>query len=330
MSIYIINECTDPRFNLALEEYALKGLDFDGNCIILWQNRPSIIIGRHQNTLEEINLDYVNEKGIFVVRRMSGGGAVYHDLGNLNFTFIIKDVENTLYDFKRYTLPVIEALKKMGVKAEFNSRNDLTIGGSKFSGNAQHIYKNKLLHHGAILFDTDLNVLQNALKVSADKIISKGIKSVRSRVTNISQHLPEPATIKQFRDLLLKCLIESETDIKEYILNEKDVDAVETLKRDKYSTWEWNFGESPSFNFKNSKRFGGGKVEVFLDVKRGGIIKSCRIFGDFLGAYDISPVEDILKNIRYDYESMKNALSSTDINRYFGNISLEEILSCFF
>lgn len=330
MTVYINSSSTDPRFNITLEEYALKNLDSQGNCIILYQNRPSIIIGKHQNTIEEINLDYVNENNIFVVRRISGGGAVYHDLGNLNFSFHIKDEPNTLYDFKRYTRPVIDALKKMGVNAEFNSRNDLTIDGRKFSGNAQHIYKNKLLHHGTLLFDTDLDVLQYALNVSKDKIISKGIKSVRSRVTNISEHLPQPISIEEFRSLLLQSFIENEKDIQEYVLTEQDLAGIERLKEEKYGTWEWNFGESPSFNYKNSRRFDGGKIEVLLDVERGGTIKSCRIFGDFLGADDVSFVEEKLKDVRYEKEDIKRVLSSIDISRYFGSISLDEIISCFF
>lgn len=330
MSIYITNECTDPRYNLALEEYALKNLDSEGNCIILWQNRPSIIIGKHQNTIEEINQDYIRENNIFVVRRISGGGAVYHDLGNLNFTFLIKDQPNTLYDFKRYTQPVIDALRKMGVNAEFNSRNDLTIDGKKFSGNAQHIHKGKLLHHGTLLFDSNLDILQDALNVSQDKIMSKGIKSVRSRVTNIKEHLPKPFSIKEFQSMLLQSLIENEEGIHEYLLNEQELADIEALKNEKYSAWEWNYGESPSFNFKNWKRFDGGKVEVLLDVERGGIIKNCKIFGDFLGADDVSFVENSMKNVKYDYEAIKAVLSSLDIQRYFGSVNMEEVLSCFF
>jgi len=328
--IYINNECNDPRYNLALEEYLLKNLDSEGNCIMLWQNKPSIIIGKHQNTLEEINLDYVRENNIFVVRRITGGGAVYHDLGNLNFSFIIKDQQNTLYDFKKYTQPIIDALKSMGVNAEFNSRNDLTIDGKKFSGNAQNIFKNKLLHHGTLLFNSDLDVLQHALNVKADKIVSKGIKSVRSRVTNIAEHLPHPVSIGEFKDMLLKYLIKSEKDIHEYVLTDKDKEAVNKLKAEKYDTWEWNYGESPSFNFKNSKRFDGGKVEVLLDVSRGGLIQNCKIYGDFLGADDVSHVENKLKNARYDYETIKKILSEVDINRYFGSVNAEEVLSCFF
>jgi len=328
--IYIKNECNNPHYNLALEEYVLKNLGSYGNCILLWQNCPSIIIGKHQNTLEEINLNYVRENNINVVRRISGGGAVYHDLGNLNFTFIIRGSENTLYDFKRYTLPVIKALKKMGVSAEFNSRNDLTIEGKKFSGNAQHIYKGNLLHHGTLLFDSELDVLQDALNVDADKILSKGIKSIRSRVTNISEHLPKPITIKEFESLLLRCLIKNEKDIQEYVLDENDLQAVDNLVKDKYSTWDWNFGESPSFNSKNSKRFEAGKVQVLLDVQRGGVIENCKIFGDFLGGYDVSFVEEMLKGKKYDYDTVKSTLSEIDIQRYFGGVSLEEILSCFF
>jgi lipoate-protein ligase A len=328
--IYINNKSTHPYFNIALEEYVLKTLEYEGNCIILYINSPSVIIGKHQNTIEEVNQEYIEKNNIFVVRRMSGGGAVYHDLGNLNFTFIIKNMENTLYDFKRYTQPVIDALAGMGVKAEFNSRNDLTIDGRKFSGNAQHIYRNKLLHHGTLLFDSTLDIFQDVLKVSTDKIVSKGIKSVRSRVTNISEYLPEPISIGEFREALLKSFIEREKDIQEYVLTDKDIDAVNELVKNKYSTWNWNYGESPAFNFKNSSRFDGGKVEVLLDVERGGRIKNCRIYGDFLGSDDVSKVEEALRGVKYERAEVEGVLAGMDINRYFGSIDLEEVMSCMF
>jgi lipoate-protein ligase A len=275
-------------------------------------------------------MEYIKKNDISVVRRLSGGGAVYHDLGNLNFTFIIKDKENSIYDFKKYSLPVIDALKKMGVTAEFNSRNDLVIDGRKFSGNAQYVHKGNLLHHGTLLFNSELDVLQNALNVDASKIESKGIKSVRSRVTNISEYLPEPISIREFKSLLLKCLVENEEDIHEYILSEDDLKAVSSLQNEKYSTWEWNFGESPAFNFKNSKRFDGGKVEVLLNVERGGLIQNCKIYGDFLGGDDLSKVEEKFKGAVYTHENIENILKQIDVFRYFGSINTEELLSCFF
>ena len=206
--LYIDNSIsTDPHFNLAAEEYVLKNLDPEEEYLLLWQNEPSIIIGRHQNTLAEINLDYVRENKIHVVRRLSGGGAVYHDLGNLNFTFIKKAVQSDLLDFKSFTEPVIRALAKLGVKAELKGRNDLTIDGRKFSGNAQYLYKNNILSHGTLLFDSDLTRLQRPSRYKRTKIESKGVKSVRSQVPisrSISRKISPLKNSKAIRDAVAK------------------------------------------------------------------------------------------------------------------------------
>lgn len=186
--IYVKSNSTKPQFNLALEEYVFEHLDEYGEIFMLWQNEPSIIVGKHQNTIEEINTKYVKENNINVVRRLSGGGAVYHDLGNLNYTIISKDEGSKGFDFKTFSQPVIDVLADLGIRAEFTGRNDIVIGDQKFCGNAQYMKKGKVLHHGAILFDTELDVLGKSLKVSKDKIASKGVKSVRSRVTNIKDH----------------------------------------------------------------------------------------------------------------------------------------------
>jgi len=184
----IINDLrTDPYFNLAAEEYALK--NFKADCFMLWRNEPSIIVGKHQNTLAEINLDYVKKRNIKVGRRLSGGGAVFHDLGNLNFTFISTGAqENRLVDFRRFTMPILEVLQNLGIEAVFEGRNDLTIHGRKFSGNAEHVWKNRILHHGTLLFSSVLTDLSEALKVDPLKFRDKAVKSIRSRVTNISKH----------------------------------------------------------------------------------------------------------------------------------------------
>lgn len=206
---YIINHSNDTAFNIALEEYAFKHLLDEDQIFLLWINKPSIIVGRHQNTIEEINRDYVRENGIEVVRRISGGGAVYHDLNNLNYTIISKEDENKAFDFKSFSTPVINTLAQLGVKAEFTGRNDLEIDGKKFCGNAQAYINGRIMHHGCLLFDVDLSVLANALKVSKDKFESKGVKSVRARVTNIINELPKKITVEKFRDLLLEYMKKS-------------------------------------------------------------------------------------------------------------------------
>lgn len=324
--LFIRNECLDPHHNLALEEYVLKNLDLHDNCILLWQNEPSVIIGRFQNTIEEINVDYIKKNNIHVVRRITGGGAVYHDLGNLNFTFIEK-AESGNIDFRKFTEPVVKALAALGIKAEHTGRNDITIDGKKFSGNAQYIYKGKVLHHGTILFASRLENVQEALNVKADKIESKGVKSVRSRVTNVSDYLKEKITIQEFREILLNALFEGKP-VQEYKLTENDLANIRELTAEKYLTWEWNFGHSPAFNFKKSGRFACGGIEVNLFVDKG-IIQDCKIYGDFFSNRDLGELEAQLKGLRFEEKEIAQKLANIDITQFFGAITHEELLSCF-
>ena len=250
----IINEKTDPRYNLALEEYVLKKLPKDNDYILLWQNEPAIIIGRNQNTHEEINSRYVKEHNIHVVRRISGGGAVYHDFGNLNYTFVTNNTKDNLNNFRKFTEPVIKALNSLGVKAEFAGRNDILIDGKKFSGNAQTYYRDRMYHHGTILFDADLDMVAKVLQVKLEKIESKGIKSNRSRVTNILPYLEKPMTIKEFQNYLLTFILGTEDiESKTYHLTEEDYQNIDKLMKEKYATWEWNFGENPDFTYKREE-----------------------------------------------------------------------------
>ena len=213
---------TDPQINLAIEEYVLKNLGTDDSYLLFYINEPSIIIGKNQNTIEEINTEYVESNNIKVVRRLSGGGAVYHDLGNLNFSFITKDDGDSFHNFRKFTEPVVEALKKMGVQAELSGRNDLEVEGRKISGNAQFSTKGKMFSHGTLLFNSEMEHVASALKVRKDKIESKGIKSVRSRVANISEFLSEPMTIEEFRTEILKNIFDGAVEIPEYVLTEED------------------------------------------------------------------------------------------------------------
>lgn len=324
--IYIKNDDNRPQFNLALEEYVFTSLDEFDEIFLLWINEPSIIIGKNQNTIEEINLDYIEEHDINVVRRLSGGGAVYHDYGNLNYTIISKSKESSAFNFEVFTRPVIEVLGQLGVKAEFSGRNDITIDGQKFCGNAQYMKKGRVLHHGAMLFDTDLTVLGNALKVSQDKIASKGIKSVRSRVTNIVDQLEEKITIEDFKELLLNHMFK-DMELKEYKLTDEDYENINRLMEERYSTWEWNFGQSPKFNIEKSKRYAAGKVETKIDVEDG-IIKSLKIYGDFFGGGEISHIEDKFKGVKYKEDEIMKVLDDIDIGYYFARISKEELLAC--
>ncbi|MCH5584950.1 lipoate--protein ligase [Shimazuella sp. AN120528] len=318
---------TDPRINLAIEEYVLEHLKIDQESYLLFYiNEPSIIIGKHQNTVEEIHVDYVREHGIHVVRRLSGGGAVYHDLGNLSFSFLTKDDGKSFANFRKFTEPVIQALQKLGVHAELSGRNDILVEGKKVSGNAQFSRRGRMFSHGTLMLDVDLDQVGKALHVKQDKIQSKGIKSVRSRVANISEFLSKPITMKQFRDALLDSIFEGSHPIPEYVLTDSDWAKIHQISKDRYQNWDWNFGESPEFNVQHSRRFPIGSIDVRLNVGERGVIKNCKIYGDFFGIGDVSDVEKKLKGIRYDRADLEQALQDVDTKHYFGNISKEDFL----
>lgn len=328
--ISIKNKSINPYFNLALEEYVLKYLDIEDDIILLWQNEPSVIIGRNQNTIEEINIPFIKDNVIKVVRRLSGGGAVYHDLGNLNFTFITKNNPDKVNNYRKFTEPVIAALKNLNINAEFSGRNDIVIEDKKFSGNAQYYYRDKLLHHGTILFNSDLAVVQNTLNVKVGKIKSKGIKSVRSRVTNIYPHLSHKITIKEFKEHLLTHILKEHDSINnEYILTDNDINNINVIMEERYLTWEWNYGESPEFEIQKSKRYTGGSIEIKLNVKSG-LIDDCKIYGDFFGNKDISDLENEIIGKSYNVESIKEELKKLNYDEYLFNISLDEFMDCMF
>ena len=321
--LLIYNEKTNPYFNLAMEEYFLKNTKED--LFLLWRNESAIIVGKNQNTLSEINYEYVKEHDIKVVRRQSGGGAVFHDLGNICFTFIACN-NNHFSDFKRFTMPIVDALKGLGVNAEFSGRNDLLIDGQKFSGNAQYNYKDRVMHHGTLLFSSEINDVSAALKVKPIKFEGKSIKSVKARVTNISEHLKVPMDILEFKDLIMDCLYKTNTDNKYYTLSELDINNINKLVEEKYNTWDWNFGHSPKYSLYNELKYPGGNVEFNLNVE-GGIIKDIKFFGDFFGKCDISHIENLLLNTKHEEESLKTILNSININDYFLGADTDVLVS---
>jgi lipoate---protein ligase len=325
--IFIDNESTNPYFNMALEEYILK--EFDQECFMLWQNSKSIIVGKNQNSLSEINIEFVQKNNIPVVRRLSGGGTVFHDLGNMNFTFIISDAENSFVDFGKFTLPILEVLQDLAVKAELSGRNDLVIDGKKFSGNAQYKYRDKLLHHGTLLFDSNITDLSAALKVDPTKFEGKSVKSVESRVTNIKQHLNQPMTISDFKRRIFSHIQNSHKGFSRYELMPEDVHAVDRLVQEKYGTWEWNFGSSPAYNLKNRRKFAGGSIEAYLSVNDG-IIDQIKLYGDFFSKFDIRDIESALIGIKHEERAIRQALSEMNIENYFSNINTAEFISVLF
>ena len=317
---------TDPQINLAIEEYVLRTMDIEEDSFLLFYiNEPSIIIGKNQNTIEEIDTDFVEENGIKIVRRLSGGGAVYHDLGNLNYSFITKDDGESFRNFKKFTEPVVDALAKMGVKAELIGRNDLLVEGRKISGNAQFATQGRMFSHGTLMFDTEIDTVVSALKVRKDKIESKGIKSIRSRVANISEFLEEPMTIEQFRQEILNSIFEGEENIKYRVLTDEDWENIHALSKERYANWDWNYGKSPKFNMQHSHRFPVGSIDVRLQVDKG-IIQDVVIFGDFFGVGEVDVITEKLKGTQYNRESINEALSDLDISTYLGGITRDEFL----
>lgn len=324
--LYIDNEgITDPRINLAIEEYILRYLDQDETYLLFYINAPAIIIGKNQNTIEEINTSYVDEKGIYVVRRLSGGGAVYHDQGNLCFSFITKDDGNSFQNFKKFTEPVVQALHNVGVHAELSGRNDILVDGRKVSGNAQFATRGRMFSHGTLMLDTDVEEVVKSLKVRKDKIESKGIKSIRNRVANISEFLDEPMSIEEFKQKILTSIFNGEEKVQQYKLTDKDWKKIEEISTKRYRNWDWNYGKSPKFNIQQTHRFPIGSIDIRLEVQKG-IIQHCKIFGDFFGIGDVSDIEDALIGSRYEKQAIEKAIKPFDVKHYFGQIETEELV----
>lgn len=319
---------TNPYFNLAAEEYFLKKTNED--IFMLWRNEPAIIVGKHQNTLSEINIDYVKENNIHIVRRLTGGGAVFHDLGNLNFTFIQSNQDHTLNDFRKYTEPILAVLQGLGIDARFEGRNDLTIEGKKFSGNAEMVWKNRVLHHGTLLFSALITDLSQALKVNDAKFQDKAVKSVRSRVTNISGHLSQPMDVMQFSELIESYIKSMYPDARFYELNQEDEHIINEMVQSKYNTWDWNFGSSPAYNFRKVVRTeNSGTIEFCMDVQNGMIVRT-RIFGDYFSQSDPKEIEAVLANIPHEETAIRDAVAPFEITSYFSKLTVDELVKGLF
>ncbi len=316
---------TDAEWNLAAEQYVFDALPRDRSYFMLWQNRNAVIIGKYQNTLAEIHADYVREHQIQVVRRLSGGGAVYHDLGNLNYT-LITDAEGLgKLDLSLFCRPVQRALRALGIPAELTGRNDLTVKGKKISGSSQYIRQGRVMHHGTLLYDSDLEAVSLALRADADKLQSKGVASVRSRVANIRPFLPKDLSLEEFRLLLLEQIL-AETPGEEYRFSLRDRETIEGIKNQRYSRWEWNFGRSPAASVEKKKRIEGcGTVSVFLTAE-GGCISGLSFRGDYFSALDPELLADKLIGCRLQEEELSRILAETDPGLYLHGMTKDALI----
>ena len=324
---YLKNPSTNPYYNMAFDEYCLESLLIDEPVFFLWQNKPAVIVGYNQEVNTEVNLDYLKEKGIDLVRRVTGGGAVYHDLENLNYTIVGRS-EDLERDYPEYAALMMKALQALGVPATLSGRNDILVDGKKVSGFAKRVCKNRLMVHGTLMYNVDVDVLTHVLNPSTTKLQSKGIASVRSRVTNLCNYLPELSDIQAFKNRLEEILSNNYSDA-EYKLSETDLAHIQQLTDEKFATWEWNYGRSPKATLVHSARLACGTVEIHLTLAENRIA-SCRFGGDFLGNLPASDVEKALTGIPYEINEIRKCLSKLEISRYFDRVSADNLLEMMF
>lgn len=323
---YLKNRNTDPYFNMAFDEYALECLQLDEPLFYLWQNRPAVIVGLNQNVYAEVEIDYLREHDIALVRRVTGGGAVYHDLGNLNYTIVGRSADLNR-DYPEYTRYMLQALQALGVDAELSGRNDILVAGRKVSGYAKRVYKDRLMVHGTLMYDVDLERLTAALTPSDDKLSVKGIASVRSRVANLKEYLPGIDDIEEFQMQIERFLSRNYQD-SEYTLSEEQLHSISDMALNKFATHEWTYNRSLPKNERiitYARRLACGMVETHLQVESG-TITACRFSGDFIGNLPATTLECSLIGIRYEHDSLYKHLKSMDVPQYFDSVGAEELL----
>ncbi len=311
----IKNTCKNTYFNLAAEEYLLKNKKED--IFMLWQNRATVVVGKHQNTYAEINLDFVRENNINVARRLSGGGTVYHDLGNINFTYIMTGKQGKMVDFAKYTDDIVEILNIMNIPASRNQRNDLVINNKKISGNAEHVFKNRVLHHGTLLFNSELDVLKKAIKASETKYTDKAVQSVRSKVCNIHEHTDNETNTTIFYDKIFNFILRK-YNAELYTFSKNDIEQIQKLEQEKYSSWDWIFGYSPKYELRKTINIDNKISHVQLSVKKG-IIETAKIESNIINNQEIKEITEFLINKKHDKDVLLNSYKNekTNINHNF-------------
>ncbi len=324
--ICILSQNQDPFFNLAAEEFLLK--NSPSEYFMLWRCDATIVVGKHQNTLAEINYPYVKKNNIRVARRLTGGGTVFHDLGNINFTFIQEGEKGKLVDFKRFITPVLEMLEGLGIRAEQGMKNEILLHGKKISGNAEHVYKSRILHHGTLLFNSELHNLSEALKVIPGKYKDKAVQSNRSQVTNIQQYLSRKMNTDDFMLALFSSFKNSSLEINEYVFNQTDIRAIEKLVTEKYNTWDWIYGYSPKYSFENKASIINKWIGIELNVDAG-IIQLARITGSYIGNYIASRVAETLIGKKHKEDHIMSVLKH-QVPKDTPNNEIEMLADAFF
>ena len=323
---YLVNDCTDACHNMAFDEFALESLPLDEPVFYLWRNAPSVIIGLNQSAYAEVNLPYLQEHGIALARRVTGGGAVYHDLQNLNYTIVGKSRDLNA-DYPEYLHMVVDALRQMGVPAELSGRNDIMVDGRKCSGYAKRVWKDRLMVHGTLMFDVDLETLQEVLSVPGSKMAASGIASVRSKVANLREYLPQICDVLALKDALHRILAGADTEVP---MDASKQEAIDRMADEKFRTWDWIYGKSPEAQFRASQKFACGTVEVCWSVRHG-LLEDVRFSGDFLGNLPAEGLAARLNGLRYEQNSISAALNGAGVSDYFDGLGpdeLTELLIC--
>ncbi len=309
---FTVNTSTDPYFNMAFDEYCLQQYRSDESFFYLWRNRPSVIIGLNQNAYSEVNLDYLHSHGITLARRVTGGGAVYHDLQNLNYTFVGRSVSPE---------PFAQALRSLGVRAEVSGRNDIFVDGRKVSGYARRVWREREIVHGTLMYDVDIDTLTRVLDVPGSKMESKGIASVRSRVANLKDYLPGMSSLDELQAALSEILAAGDGQIR---MSPEDLAEVRRAAEEKFSTWDWIYGHSREADFRRRSKLACGTVEAGVSIDRGRIAR-VEFSGDFIGDKPSEQISSALAGIRFEREAIVSALQSVRVQDCFPGAGPGEI-----